>query len=235
MKVIEIFKSIDGEGVRAGIPATFIRLEGCNLRCSFCDTKYSYENAKYTEMTPKEILHEVRQLGVKRVTLTGGEPLIHENIVELVSLLLCDGMEVNIETNGAVNLNEFHDKLYKGRPVDFSDTIMQGILIYTVDYKCYESGMNDYMIEQNLEFLNSSKGNFKVLKFVVGSQRDLELMKHVVTTNSLSRANVFVSPVFGMIEPKEIVEYILNNPELESVRIQLQMHKIIWDPEMRGV
>ena len=104
MKVVEIFKSIDGEGIRAGYPATFIRLFGCNLRCSYCDTPYGYEGNDYKEMTVDEIVQECMCLNCPRITLTGGEPLIHKDVNILIKNLLVNGFEVNIETNGSVDV-----------------------------------------------------------------------------------------------------------------------------------
>ena len=127
MKVVEIFKSIDGEGIRVGYPVTFIRLAGCNLRCNYCDTKYSYENEKFTEMTPQKIYNRVYKLGGRRITLTGGEPLIHKDVKVLVDLLIDKGYEVNIETNGSVDITGYLSKN----------------IIVTMDYKCAGSGMED--------------------------------------------------------------------------------------------
>lgn len=212
MKVVEIFKSIDGEGIRAGFPVTFIRLEGCNLRCSYCDTHYSYDDAKYTEMTVQEIVDVVEYMGCKRITLTGGEPLIHTDVEKLIYELTNKDFEVNIETNGSV---------------DISDYIHNPKVIITMDYKCPSSGMEDKMLLRNLRYLRPED----VLKFVVGSEEDLNVCK---TRMSVTSAQVFISPVFGNIEPKEIVEYMLKN-KLDNCRVQLQMHKIIWDPNQKGV
>lgn len=212
MKVVEIFKSIDGEGIRAGLPVTFIRLGGCNLHCSYCDTKYAWEQGyKYTNMTPIEIVDKVQEIGCKRITLTGGEPLIHDNIIILVRMLVDSGFEVNIETNGSVDISKFQ----------YDNSII------TMDYKCPSSGMQSRMLLSNLAKLRKKD----VLKFVVGTEQDLfsceELSKHVI-------ANVYVSPVFGNIEPKDIVDYILTH-DMDNCRVQLQLHKFIWEPDKRGV
>lgn len=212
MRVVEIFKSIDGEGIRAGFPVTFIRLEGCNLRCSYCDTKYSYDNAKYTEMTVDEVYDKVYKLGCERITLTGGEPLIHEDVDKLVDRLTSDGFEVNIETNGSINISDYID--------------MNKVLL-TMDYKCPSSGMSNQMLLCNLKTLRRRD----VLKFVVGNKEDLDTCHDLI---KYTRAQVFISPIFGKIEPKEIVEYMLEH-DMQDCRIQLQLHKIIWNPEERGV
>lgn len=209
MKVVEIFKSIDGEGIRAGYPVTFIRLQGCNLRCSYCDTTYSYYES--TEMSVDEIMEEVERLGSKRITVTGGEPLIHEDIILLLLTLDNRGYLVNIETNGSIPITDVISKTN----------------IITMDYKCPSSGMEDKMFLDNLKHLRKCD----VLKFVVGSTEDLDVCKRLY---KFTKAHVFISPVFGKIEPKDIVSYILDNNMYEC-RIQLQLHKIIWNPEERGV
>ena len=211
MKVVEIFKSIDGEGIRVGYPVTFIRLAGCNLRCNYCDTKYSYEDEKFTEMTPQEIYIQVYKLGGKRITLTGGEPLIHKDVKVLVDLLIQKGYELNIETNGSVDITLFLDKH----------------TIITMDYKCASSDMEDKMLLANISKLRKQD----VLKFVVSDDNDLDTVQRIYQN---TKATVYISPVFGRIEPKQIVEYMLEH-NMENCRVQVQLHKIIWNPEERGV
>ena len=221
MKVVEIFKSIEGEGVRAGLPVTFVRLYGCNLRCEYCDTKYSYDEANeknpypYTVMTAAEIVKAVMERECPNVTITGGEPLIHPGIEKLIDLLLFVGCEVNIETNGT-------------RPVPYKYKDEKRI-IFTMDYKCPGSGMNDKMERYCFETLR----DWDVLKFVVSDEKDLDKMIEVLETLEAT-PSVFVSPVFDKIKPTQIVEYVLNH-HLHDVRVQLQLHKFIWDPDKRGV
>ena len=141
MQINEIFVSIDGEGIRTGYLTTFIRTFGCNLNCSYCDTQYACkidenEQDQFVVMTPEEILARVDELGNYRVTLTGGEPLIQRDAPELVALLLEAGYEVNIETNGAVDLRPFEKKMVEV----LSDDELTNNLIYTLDYKCPSSG-----------------------------------------------------------------------------------------------
>lgn len=216
-KVNEIFSSIDGEGVRTGLPTVFIRLYGCNLKCSYCDTRYSCENNEYKEMTLMDILEQVLSYGVPRVTLTGGEPLIHEGVKDLINSLVVNGIEVNIETNGAVDLSDFWEFRYSSK------------VIITMDYKCASSGMEDKMKLWNLKLLQPKD----VIKFVVSNYNELEKMEYILK-ESECKARPYVSPVFGAIEPKELVEYVLDN-ELNNVTVQVQLHKIIWNPNMRGV
>lgn len=217
LKVNEIFASIDGEGITAGYPTVFVRLFGCNLKCSYCDTRYSCEGSDFQEMEVEEIVEKVMDYGLHRVTLTGGEPLLQDEAIDLVKHLTNVGIRVNVETNGSVSIR----KVRSAYP-------FAGLVI-TMDYKCPSSRMEDQMCLDNLHEL--CQGD--VLKFVVGSKADLDQMRRV-TTIARVRCNVFVSPVFGKIEPSEIVEYLLRY-KLGNVRLQLQLHKFIWDPNKRGV
>lgn len=215
-RVIEIFKSIDGEGIRAGLPATFVRLAGCNLRCPYCDTKYSYENCVAATMSVEEIVDKCLDLGVPAITLTGGEPLLASDFVPyLINALLDNGFEVNVETNGT-----------KTPPV------RRDHLFYTFDYKCPSSGQEKFM---NLTIFKDLLEPEDVVKFVVGTQEDLERAYELITELHLDeRCHVFFSPVFKQIEPSSIVEFLLEK-KLYKCKMQIQMHKVIWDPDMRGV
>ena len=228
MKVSEIFTSIEGEGARAGFPCIFLRFFGCNLRCSYCDSLYACEGQDYTNMSSEEILSKVQfeacKYGAKMVTITGGEPLLHVENPEFVDLLReltqYMNLQVNIETNGSIDVSK----------VPFRDT---GKIMLTVDWKSLSSGCSENMVPSNIDHLSNSD----VLKFVVGSVEDLDQMKATLTSfDQLDNPTfqVFVSPIFGSIEPKEIVEYLLDNG-LANIRIQLQLHKFIWDPNKRGV
>lgn len=217
MKVVEIFKSIDGEGIRTGYPATFVRLYGCNLHCSYCDSRYACEQNDFKEMTVDEIVSEVAKLGVYRVTLTGGEPLIHKQVYSLIAELTRLNYEVNIETNGSVDIDRINE--------------MSGSrcnIIVTMDWKCGTSNMSDKM---SIDRIKQLKGK-DVLKFVVGSNADLEQM-HEVLKQQPTMASVFVSPVFGF-DPVNIVQFLIDN-DIQDARVQIQLHKIIWDPNKRGV
>lgn len=226
MKVVEIFKSIEGEGLRSGYLSTFIRLYGCNLNCSYCDTQYACKGDGYEEMDIQTILHKVEALRVKRVTLTGGEPLIHDDIVMLIYHLLEEGYKVNIETNGSITIKDIVNKL------GTTNTNLPN-LMFTVDYKCQDSGMNDRMDPYNF----SEAWYNTVYKFVVSSEDDLlEMLDMIEHYPALYCGfhEIYVSPVFGKIEPQTIVEFLLEH-NIQNVRLQLQLHKQIWDPETRGV
>ena len=220
MRVAEKFISINGEGTRAGELAVFVRFTGCNLRCSYCDTMWANEpGCPYEDMSPAQICDYVRSTEIKNVTLTGGEPLLQKDMGELIGLLIKEcGVRVEIETNGAVDLRPFSE-LPEGRPV------------FTMDYKLPSSGCEDRMIMENFSVLEAED----TVKFVSGSPADLERAGEIIEKYGLlDRCHVYFSPVFDRIEPVEIVEFMLNK-RMNKARIQIQMHKVIWDPNERGV
>ena len=220
MKINEIFKSISGESIEAGKLAVFIRAHGCNIVCSYCDSRYACEGNDYTEMSIPEIIDKVETFHCKKIILTGGEPLLQSDAYDLIYELVKSGYSVEIETNGAIDLF----KLFNETDIitDYPDRV-----IVTMDWKCPTSGMLHKMIPSNLMELRPTD----ILKCVVGSKEDLDVMKR---TLQLTQAQVFVSPVFGQIEPKDIVQYMMDN-ELNDVRFQLQIHKYVWRSDMRGV
>lgn len=215
MKVVEIFNSIEGEGVRAGLPTTFIRLYGCNLECTYCDTRYACNDEGFSNISVAEIVNKVVKIGCQSVTITGGEPLIHDGICSLIDWLVEIGCCVNIETNGTMQLPE----RYK----------CTNNVFVTMDYKCPTSGMDDKMCMNTINTLRRCD----VLKFVVGNENDLNTMMEVVDAMECE-PTIYVSPIFGRIEPAEIVEY-LQKHKLYNIRLQLQLHKIVWSPDKRGV
>ncbi len=217
-QVVETFVSINGEGVRAGELAAFIRFRGCNLNCSYCDTRWANQpGAPFEEKSAEQLLEWVRKTGVKNVTLTGGEPLYREGIGDLTALLLQNGNRVEIETNGSVLLEPFAKSSF--RPV------------FTMDYKLPDSGMERYMNRKNFAVLNGDD----TVKFVAGSKNDLRRALEIIRQYQLTeRCHVYFSPVFGMIEPSDIVAFMTEHG-LNGVRLQLQLHKFIWDPNKRGV
>ena len=214
MNISEIFYSIDGEGIRSGELAIFIRTYGCSLRCKYCDSMYACVGDDSTEFSVDEILAEIEHIPCKRVTLTGGEPLLQEGCYELVQALVNNGYEVNIETNRAESILDY---------TKFDDVII------TMDWKSIYSGMSDRMLAENMDLLRTTD----VLKFVVADLTDLEQMKQILIEYQ-PVCHVFVSPVFGKIEPRDIVEFMIKN-NLQDVRVQLQLHKFIWEPDRRGV
>ena len=218
-KVVEIFESINGEGARAGQLAVFVRFAGCNLNCSYCDTKWANEeNAPYTLMTTDEIYNRIKETGIKNVTLTGGEPLLREGIKELLEKIATDEfLSCEIETNGSIDLKQFCD--IPNRPY------------FTMDYKLKSSGMEDKMLLSNFDVLDKND----VVKFVSSNREDLQKALYIIKKYDLTnKCRVYISPVFGSINPEEIVDFMKEN-KLNNVNMQLQMHKIIWDPDKRGV
>ena len=238
MKVVEIFNSIDGEGKRTGELTTFIRLWGCNLRCRYCDTKYSYEDEKsemqYKEMSITEIINECKKYSTKNITVTGGEPLIHLDIQYLLRALSEAGYNVNVETNGSISIKRYYNE-------DGSHASGYENVWFTVDYKTSASDMSDKMDLDNFNVLDKNYRDV-VYKFVVGSTEDLNTAKNIINQYIITKRDnnnlVYLSPVFGEIEPKEIVEFMQSNDMFDSrtpIRVQVQLHKIIWPPEQRGV
>ena len=216
-KVVEIFESINGEGMKAGELSVFVRLCGCNLHCSYCDTSWANEkDAPYQEMTARQIVQKAEAYGTKNVTLTGGEPLLAEHVLELLEAL-SEKFCVEIETNGSVPI-----RYYKER---------DNRLTMTMDYKLPSSNMEENMCLENMEYLKP----WDVVKFVIGSREDLNRAKEIIERFRLcEKAIVYFSPVFGKIEPEEIVEFMKEN-KLNKVRFQIQIHKVVWDPDKTGV
>jgi len=201
--------SIQGEGLLTGFPTVFVRFSGCNLRCSYCDTAYAYDEGM--EMEPLTIVKEVERHCYKRVCLTGGEPLLQSDINILLNLL--KDYRVSIETNGSVSI----DKVERGENHS-----------YALDMKCPSSGFSGKMNFDNFKFL----ADRDEIKFIVGSREDYEWAKEVLG-KYFKKGVITFSPVFQGIRYSDIVEWILNDKL--DVRFQLQLHKFIWSPEARGV
>ncbi|WP_313075419.1 putative 7-carboxy-7-deazaguanine synthase QueE [Lacrimispora sp.] len=218
-KVVEKFVSINGEGILAGQLAVFIRFQGCNLSCSFCDTAWAnVADAEFTYMTEQQIYDYIKETGVKNVTLTGGEPLLVPDILKLLRLLATDQfLHIEIETNGSIALNSFAD--------------ISNPPAFTMDYKLPGSLMESNMLVSNLTLLTKKD----TVKFVVGNAEDLNRSKEVIKTYDLTtRCHIYISPVFGKIDLEEIVDYLKQNC-MNGVTMQLQMHKVIWNPNKRSV
>ena len=219
--IVEKFLSIDGEGPTSGELAVFIRFQGCNLRCSWCDTTYSWDKESTSEtLSASEIYDYIKENKVINVTLTGGEPLIQDNVDELLALLNSDNeLNIHIETNGSVDIEPFKMK-HKGDNIS-----------YIVDFKLPSSKMTDSMYINNLNVVE----NKDVYKFVVGSTEDLQMAyEHIVKYDLTAKCLVYLSPVSGNIDMQEIVEF-MKDKNLNKVRLQVQLHKIIWDKNARGV
>ena len=219
-RVVEKFVSINGEGKKSGELAVFIRLAGCNLRCSYCDTMWANEDdVTFTPMSKEKIYDYIKSTGVTNVTLTGGEPLIQEGVEELIDYLLTDEkLCIEVETNGSVAVHIFRKN--HGRRLSF-----------TMDYKGSSSLMEEKMLLKNFETLTE----YDTVKFVVGDEFDLSKAKEIIDNYGLTeQCHVFFSPIYKAIEGETIVEFMKTN-KLNKVRLQIQLHKIIWSPEERGV
>jgi len=216
MKVIEMFLSINGEGLKSGMLATFVRFANCNLRCPYCDTKYSYENPKYEELSIDEIVERIDNYKAKYVTLTGGEPLIQDGILDLINILSKKGYRIELETNGSIDISK-----YVG---------IKGVC-FTLDYKGPSSLMEHKMNLDNYKYLTKND----VVKFVCGDNLDLIKAKEIITKYNLEEiTNPFLSPIYGEINLEDMVNFMKDN-NLSGTRLQLQIHKIIWDKDKRGV
>ncbi|MBQ8489394.1 MAG: putative 7-carboxy-7-deazaguanine synthase QueE [Pseudobutyrivibrio sp.] len=217
--VVEKFVSINGEGQHAGELAVFIRLRGCNLKCSYCDTRWACtEDAKAEEMTETEIVSYVISTGVKRVTLTGGEPLLADNAIDLLEALAAHkDIFVEIETNGSVDIHPF--------------TEIDNPPAFTLDYKLKGSGVENRMLTDNFKYLSSKD----TVKFVCSDVSELDRVCEIVDKYRISdKCTALISPVFGRIEPADMVDYLITHKR-NDIRLQLQLHKFIWDPNKRGV
>lgn len=228
MVITEIFKSIQGEGTRAGLPCIFVRLTGCNLRCTWCDTAYAFHGGK--KMTVEEVLARVNELAgrqaiakatVPLVELTGGEPLLQEEVYPLAEKLLAAGYTVMIETSG----ERFIGRLPKE-------------VIKIVDVKCPDSGEADTFEMRNLQELTARDE----IKFVLTTRCDYEFAREFTREHGLAGRvrEVLFSPVFEGpegkwpgLEPRQLAEWILADGL--PVRLGLQLHKFIWDPAAKGV
>lgn len=211
MKINEIFCSIQGESSYTGFPCVFIRLTECNLRCSWCDTQYAFYEG--TELPVEKIMENVRNYHCKLVEITGGEPLLQEEVYTLIQSLLKEEYTVLIETSGSIRLDKIDPRAIK-----------------IMDIKCPNSLMAHRMDFSNFDLLKKSDE----VKFVILDRTDYEYAKDIVKNYNLSeRANVLFSPVHGIMSLKNLAKWILEDHI--NVRLQFQLQKYIWDPETRGV
>jgi 7-carboxy-7-deazaguanine synthase len=205
MKINEIFKSIQGESTCQGLPCTFIRFTGCNLRCSYCDTTYAYEEG--VSLTIHEVLLKVRELRCPLIEITGGEPLLQEEVYELIATLLEEGYHLLLETNGTRDIGQVDPRVVK-----------------IVDIKCPDSEMSEKIYWENLTKLTAQDE----VKFVISTRRDYEWAKSVISREKLNGATILMSPAFGRLIPSVLTEWLLNDGL--DVRLQLQLHKYLSLP-----
>tara|TARA_B100000686_G_scaffold19921_1_gene18232 strand:+ start:810 stop:1448 length:639 start_codon:yes stop_codon:yes gene_type:complete len=211
IKVNEIYLSVQGESSYTGLPCVFIRLTGCNLRCSWCDTAYAFHEGK--NMTIDEILKEVRGFGVKLVEITGGEPLMQDKVHILMSKLIEKGHNVMLETGGSISLERV--------PRD---------VIKILDLKCPGSGEQEKNNLENLKILSPHDE----VKFVILDRKDYEWSRDFIKRYKIiETAHVLLSPVFEKLDLKDLARWVLE--DRLPVRLQTQLHKIIWDKNTTGV
>ncbi|MFZ0959801.1 MAG: radical SAM protein [Terriglobia bacterium] len=212
MVVTEIFKSIQGESTFAGLPCIFVRLTGCNLRCHWCDTAYAFHGGQ--KMTVEEVMTRVHQLGGKLVELTGGEPLLQDDVYPLTEQLLSEGFRVLVETSGERHIGRLPQEVIK-----------------VLDVKCPRSGEGGTFCAENV----SALGKKDQIKFVIADENDYRYARDFMLQHNLRERvdEVILSPVFGQLHPRRLAEWILRDGC--EVRLGLQIHKFIWDPETRGV
>ncbi|MBI4853066.1 MAG: radical SAM protein [Acidobacteria bacterium] len=210
MRITEIYQSIQGESSYAGLPCIFIRTTGCDLRCKWCDSEFAFYGGETLSIA--QIIEQVKKFPANLVELTGGEPLLQKDIPKLALELLELGYQVLIETGGHRDISVLDKRVIK-----------------IMDLKCPASEECDKNLWSNLEFLTFQDE----IKFVIADRKDYEWAKEVIEKYSLKTFKLLFSCVYGSLEPKLLVEWILS--DALPVRFQLQMHKFIWPPQERGV
>lgn len=210
--VTEIFHSIQGESLLAGRPCVFIRLSGCNLRCTYCDTTYAYEQNK--QLSIRDIIGRIDAYNCALVEVTGGEPLFQEETPLLIQQLLAEGYETLMETNGSFDIDR-----------------IDGRCIRIVDVKCPSSGEKEKNDFSNLARLTSRDQ----LKFVIGNRKDYAYAKHILkqVDSRFPKDQILFSPVFGQLSPSDLAAWLLED-RLQT-RLHLQLHRIIWPDTNRGI
>ena len=211
LKVNEIYYSIQGESTHVGRPCIFIRLTYCNLRCTYCDTEYAFYEGKDIEIP--EIIAKIKQWNCNLVEVTGGEPLFQDECIDLLNELTNQNYEVLLETGGSLSISDVPKEI-----------------IRIVDFKCPSSGM----AKKNLWSIVNDLQPHDEVKFVIGDREDFDWAIDMLNKYSLNeKCSILFSPTFGKIDPSLIVEWILEGDI--PVRMQLQMHKHIWESEGKGV
>lgn len=211
MRITEIYKSIQGESTFAGKPCIFVRTTGCNLRCTWCDSTHTFYGGQ--EIPLEEVVRQVRAYDCRLIELTGGEPLLQKDSFNLVRILLDGRHTVLVETSGSLDI----------RPLD-----PRAIIV--MDIKCPGSGMSEVMYWDNISAIKPTDQ----IKFVIKDRQDYLWASDILSRHQLyKRSTILFSPAFGLMDPKQLAEWILED-RLEIV-LQLQLHKYIWHPEARGV
>jgi len=210
LRLTEIFHSIQGESTHAGRPCVFVRLTGCNLRCRWCDSEYTFTGGE--KMSIDDVMARVESYGCKLVELTGGEPLAQSESFDLIKRLCDDGYEVLIETSGSIDIT----------PVDDRARII-------LDIKCPGSGEVEKNRWANIDELRAHDE----IKFVIADRSDYEWARRVIEERNLTRWTILFSPVWGELDLKPLAEWML--ADRVPARLQTQLHKHIWGADVRGV
>jgi 7-carboxy-7-deazaguanine synthase len=211
MRVSEIFTSIQGESSYTGVPCTFVRMTGCNLRCSYCDTQYAYTEG--SERSEEDILREINRAGIRLVEITGGEPLLQRAVYPLIEKLAERGRKILVETNGSMSIKEIDSRA-----------------IVILDMKTPGSGMSEKMDLSNLDILKETDE----VKFVITDGADYEWAKELIYGyNLLAKCRILLSPAYGLLYPEDLARWMITD-RLEA-RLNLQLQKYIFGPERRGV
>ncbi len=212
MKVCEIFASIQGESSYVGLPCVFIRLSGCNLRCSYCDTSYSYDAG--TEISEEEIYKIIKNYGIGLIEITGGEPLLQSNaVLPFIDTLIKDGLKVLIETNGSLDIKSVNPEA-----------------VIIMDIKTPGSGMHERMLLENLDFIKKDDE----IKFVLTDRKDYEWARKFIETHKLlNRCKILFSPTYKLLPPNILAHWIIEDKL--PVRLNIQLHKYIFGEDLRGV
>lgn len=212
--VSEVFTSIQGEGMHTGLPSVFIRLQGCELRCKWCDTPYALDlKERATVLSGEDLLNKIYSSGTKIVTITGGEPLNQKAILPFMKFLCDNNFKVILETNGHLDISEVDSRVIK-----------------VMDLKCPGSGMEKFNRYKNIEYLDKKDE----IKFVILDKQDYNWAKDKIREYDLEKkvSAIHFSPVWGELDPKFLAEWIIN--DALPIRLNLQVHKYIWG-NIRGV
>lgn len=225
LPMVEIFETVEGEGTMAGFPTTFVRIFNCNLRCVWCDTTYSYAPAKPAFFASiEEIVQQVKGFGHRHVCLTGGEPLMHgdKSLFLLKALATIEEIDdLHVETNGAIDLTPFHTWRQKEESIGYK-------VRFILDYKLPGSGEQDKMLLENFALLRESDE----IKFVIANEDDFQVAVDIIQRYVKKGIPLF-SPVWESMKPDQLVSLMLKH-RLNG-KLNLQLHKVIWDPSARGV
>jgi len=212
LRVIEVYPSVQGESTFAGVACVFVRLAGCNLRCTWCDSVFTFTGGEHRSVDA--LVEEACSFGIPLIEVTGGEPLVHRNAIPLMQQLIDRGCTVLLETSGSRDIGD----------------VPQAVHII-LDLKPPDSGEERANLWSNIPKLRKKDE----VKFVIASRRDFEWSRDKVREYALDTrvGAVLFSPVWGKVEPRVLVEWIL--ADRVPVRFQLQMHKVVWPPDERGV